>query len=108
VHITAKILGHDSIATTQTYVAVYDQDVIEHHRAYITRRRALRPSQEYREPTDRSGMSSLDTSLNASSNSAHADVRMAPAANTNTPASAAQCSVPTPTSTNGSEASSTA
>ena len=52
VHITAKILGHDSIATTQTYVAVYDQEVIEHHRAYIARRRALRPSQEYRNPTD--------------------------------------------------------
>ena len=52
VHITAKILGHDSIATTRTYAAVYDQDVIEHHRAYIARRRALRPSQEYREPTD--------------------------------------------------------
>ena len=52
VHITAKILGHDSIATTQTYVAVYDQDVIDHHRGYIARRRALRPSQEYREPTD--------------------------------------------------------
>jgi hypothetical protein len=52
VHITAKILGHDSIATTQTYVAVYDQDVIEHHRAYIARRRSLRPSQEYREPTE--------------------------------------------------------
>lgn len=52
VHITAKILGHDSIATTQTYVAVYDHDVIDHHRAYISRRRALRPSQEYREPTD--------------------------------------------------------
>lgn len=52
VHITAKILGHDSIATTQTYVAVYDHDVIDHHRAYIARRRALRPSQEYREPTD--------------------------------------------------------
>lgn len=52
VHITAKILGHDSIATTQTYVAVYDHDVIDHHRAYIARRRALRPSQEYREPTE--------------------------------------------------------
>lgn len=52
VHITAKILGHDSIATTQTYVAVYDQDVVEHHRAFIARRRALRPSEEYREPTD--------------------------------------------------------
>ena len=52
VHITAKILGHESIATTQTYVAIYDQDVIDHHRAFIARRRALRPSEEYREPTD--------------------------------------------------------
>jgi hypothetical protein len=52
VHITAKILGHESIATTQTYVAVYDQDVIDHHRAFIARRRTLRPAEEYREPTD--------------------------------------------------------
>lgn len=52
VHITAKILGHESLATTQTYVAVYDQDVIDHHRAFLTRRRATRPSEEYREPTD--------------------------------------------------------
>lgn len=52
VHIAAKILGHESLATTQTYVAVYDQDVIEHHRAFIARRRSSRPSQEYREPTD--------------------------------------------------------
>lgn len=52
VHITAKILGHDSIATTQTYIAVYDQEVIEHHRAFIARRRALRPSEEYRDPTN--------------------------------------------------------
>lgn len=52
VHITAKILGHESIATTQTYLAIYDHDVIDHHRAYIARRRSLRPSQEYREPTD--------------------------------------------------------
>ncbi|MHB1288339.1 tyrosine-type recombinase/integrase [Georgenia sp.] len=52
VHITAKILGHESIATTQTYIAIYDQDVIDHHRAFIARRRALRPAEEYREPTD--------------------------------------------------------
>ncbi|OZF03957.1 integrase [Rhodococcus sp. 14-2496-1d] len=52
VHITAKILGHESLDTTQTYVAVYDQDVIDHHRAFLTRRRATRPSEEYREPTD--------------------------------------------------------
>lgn len=52
VHITAKILGHQSLTTTQTYVAVYDQEVIDHHRAYIARRRTTRPSQEYREPTE--------------------------------------------------------
>lgn len=52
VHIAAKILGHESLTTTQTYVAVYDQDVIDHHRAFLTRRRATRPSEEYREPTD--------------------------------------------------------
>lgn len=52
VHILAKILGHESIATTQVYVAIYDQEVIEHHRGFIARRRSLRPSAEYREPTD--------------------------------------------------------
>jgi hypothetical protein len=52
VHIAAKLLGHESLATTQAYVAVYDQDVIDHHRAFIARRRALRPSVEYWEPTD--------------------------------------------------------
>lgn len=52
VHIAAKLLGHQSLATTQAYIAVYDQDVIDHHRAFIARRRDLRPSAEYREPTD--------------------------------------------------------
>jgi hypothetical protein len=52
VHIAAKLLGHQTIATTQTYIAVYDQDVIDHHRAFIARRRALRPSEEYRQPTE--------------------------------------------------------
>ena len=52
VHIAAKLLGHESLNTTQGYVAVYDRDVIEHHRAFIARRRSLRPSQEYRDVTD--------------------------------------------------------
>lgn len=52
VHITAKLLGHLSLNTTQGYVAVYDRDVIEHHQAFIARRRTMRPSAEYREPTD--------------------------------------------------------
>jgi hypothetical protein len=32
--------------------AVYPEEVINGHRAFIARRRALRPSQEYRTPTD--------------------------------------------------------
>jgi hypothetical protein len=52
IHIAAKLLGHESINTTQGYVAVYEQDVVDHHRAFIARRRTLRPSEEYREPTD--------------------------------------------------------
>ena len=52
VHIAAKVLGHDNLNTTQGYVAIYDRDVIEHHRAFIARRRTLRPIQEYRDVTD--------------------------------------------------------
>ena len=51
VHIAAKILGHHSLTTTERYVAVYDQDVVNHHRAFIARRRGERPGEEYREPT---------------------------------------------------------
>jgi integrase len=52
IHIAAKILGHQTLATTQIYVAIYDQDVVEHYRGFLARRRQLRPSEEYREPTD--------------------------------------------------------
>jgi hypothetical protein len=34
------------------YKAVYPDEVINGHRAFIARRRALRPSEEYRTPTD--------------------------------------------------------
>lgn len=52
IHIAAKLLGHLDLNTTQGYVAVYPQDVIHHYRRYIDQRRAGRPSEEYREPTD--------------------------------------------------------
>ncbi|QFZ22750.1 tyrosine-type recombinase/integrase [Saccharothrix syringae] len=52
IHIVAKLLGHESLATTEGYAAVYPEDVVRHYRSFITRRRAQRPSEEYRDPTD--------------------------------------------------------
>jgi integrase len=51
-HIAQIICGHKTIDTTMGYKAVYPAEVIEAHRAFIARRRATRPSQEYRTPTD--------------------------------------------------------
>jgi hypothetical protein len=51
-HIAQVIAGHANINTTMGYHAVYPAETIEAHRAFITRRRALRPAEEYRTPTD--------------------------------------------------------
>jgi len=51
-HIAQLVAGHRDINTTMGYKAVYPDEVINGHRAFIARRRALRPSQEYRTPTD--------------------------------------------------------
>ncbi|MGH3233229.1 MAG: tyrosine-type recombinase/integrase [Streptosporangiaceae bacterium] len=50
-HIAAKIAGHKVLDTTMGYAAIYPEDVITHHRAFIARRRSLRPSEEYRDIT---------------------------------------------------------
>jgi integrase len=50
-HIAAKICGHSTVDTTMGYAAIYPEDVISHHRAFIARRRAERPSEEYRDLT---------------------------------------------------------
>jgi hypothetical protein len=51
-HIAQLVAGHRDISTTMGYKAVYPEEVISGHRAFIARRRALRPSTEYRTPTD--------------------------------------------------------
>ena len=51
-HIAQLLAGHPDINTTMGYKAVYPEEVINAHRAFIARRRALRPSEEYRTPTD--------------------------------------------------------
>jgi integrase len=48
-HIAAAICGHQLLDTTMGYAAIYPEDVIDHHRAFIARRRAQRPSEEYRD-----------------------------------------------------------
>ncbi|TSD99858.1 site-specific integrase [Skermania sp. ID1734] len=52
IHIAAKILGHHRLVTTQGYTAVFDDDLIRSYRAFLDKRRAVRPAEEYREPTD--------------------------------------------------------
>jgi len=51
-HIAQLIAGHRDINTTMGYKAVYPHETINGHRAFIARRRALRPAAEYRVPTD--------------------------------------------------------
>ena len=51
-HIAQLICGHRDINTTMGYKAVYPEEAINGHRAFIARRRDLRPSEEYRTPTD--------------------------------------------------------
>jgi integrase len=51
-HIAQVIAGHRDINVTMGYKAVYPDEAIEAHRAFIARRRATGPSEEYRTPTD--------------------------------------------------------
>jgi hypothetical protein len=51
-HIAQLVAGHRDINTTMGYKAVYQEEVINGHRAFIARRRSLRPAEEYRTPTD--------------------------------------------------------
>jgi hypothetical protein len=52
VHIVARLLGHANINTTQAYLAVFDEELVRSYRAFLDKRRAVRPEAEYREPTD--------------------------------------------------------
>jgi len=51
-HIAQLVVGHPPINPTMGYKAAYPEEVINGHRAFIARRRAARPSEEYRTPTD--------------------------------------------------------
>ena len=51
-HIAQVIAGHRDINVTMGYHAVYPEETIRAHLAFLARRRSLRPSEEYRVPTD--------------------------------------------------------
>jgi hypothetical protein len=51
-HIAQTIAGHRDINVTLGYKAVYPDEAIQAHLAFLARRRALRPGEEYRTPTD--------------------------------------------------------
>jgi integrase len=51
-HIAQIIAGHRDINVTLGYKAVYPDEAIRAHLAFLARRRALRPTEEYRTPTD--------------------------------------------------------
>ncbi|HEX6521684.1 MAG TPA: site-specific integrase [Streptosporangiaceae bacterium] len=51
-HIAQVIAGHRDINVTIGYKAVYPEEAIQAHLAFLARRRALRPSEEYRAPSD--------------------------------------------------------
>ena len=51
-HIAQLVAGHRDVNTTLGYKAVYPEEVISSHRAFIARRRAMRPAEEYRTPTE--------------------------------------------------------
>ncbi len=51
-HIAQVIVGHRDINVTISYKAVYPEEAIQAHLAFLARRRAQRPTDEYRVPTD--------------------------------------------------------
>ncbi|GAA0999580.1 hypothetical protein GCM10009551_069580 [Nocardiopsis tropica] len=51
IHIGAALLGHLDLETTRGYVAVFEEDTTRHYQAHLQRRRALRPTEEYRSLT---------------------------------------------------------
>ena len=51
-HIAQVIAGHRDINVTLGYKAIYPEETIQAHLAFLARRRSLRPTEEYRVPTD--------------------------------------------------------
>ena len=97
-HIAQLVVGHKDINTTMHYKAVYPEEVINGHRAFIARRRTLRPAGEYRQPTDEEWEEFLGHSNAAASPWEPAAGPIRQAVFTSTAVCGAPCSVWTPSS----------
>ena len=73
------------------YKAVYPEEVINGHRAFVARRRALRPGEEYRTPTDEEWAEFVGHFDTARSPSVTAAAPTTPPGSTSTAACAARC-----------------
>ena len=100
-HIAQVICGHRNIDTTIGYKAIYPAEAIEAHRAFIARRRATRPSEEYRTPTDEEWDAFLAHFEKRKVSVAPAPAPSPPPASTNTLASGAHSCGQTPPSAHG-------
>ena len=86
-YIAAEVCGHSTMDTTMGYAAIYPEDVIAHHRAFIARRRAERPNEEYRDLTAQEWDDFLAHFELRKWPSEHAAATTEPLARTKTPAS---------------------
>jgi integrase len=101
VHITARLLGHKRITSSESYVAVFQDELVRTYRSFLAERRRIRPEVEYREPTDNEWREfQQHFALRKLELGTCARPTEAPAS-TNTPASAAQCSASTPANATG-------
>ncbi|MFI8266272.1 tyrosine-type recombinase/integrase [Streptomyces sp. NPDC085665] len=46
IHIGAALLGHPNLQTTQDYVAVFAEDIVQHYQQFLNHRRSQRPDGE--------------------------------------------------------------
>ncbi|MGW7137471.1 tyrosine-type recombinase/integrase [Streptomyces xanthophaeus] len=51
IHIGAALLGHLNLQTTQGYVAVFAEDIVQQYQQFLNHRRAVRPEGEYLDVT---------------------------------------------------------
>src|SRR6201984_3080691 len=95
-HIAQIIAGHRDINVTLGYKAVYPDEAIQSHLAFLARRRALPPPDEYAPPPTPNGRNSSATSSVARSPSAPAVARSDPPVFMNMLVCVAHCCGPTP------------